>query len=616
MSAPQTAAEPTTLTGLYFGAIDRYRDHPAAMRVRRNGQWIPVTHAEVAEQVEALSRGLLALGIAPGDRVAILSENRLEWALADYACLTARAIDVPIYPTLTPKQIGYLLRDSGARLVFASTAAQYAKLTEVLAEAPAVEWVVGFDPDIEGPQVPSLEALKAKGAQAAHDHAAWRAAALAAAPDDLATIIYTSGTTGEPKGVMLTHGNISSNVRGGFAVLSIAPGDEFLSLLPLSHIFERMTGHYCMFHAGVVISYAQSIETVVQDIGEVRPTVVAAVPRLYDKIYARALETASQGGSLRRSIFLWAVRVGGRWADLRVAGQPIPFGLGLAHGLADRLVFSKLRKRVGGRIRLFLSGGAPLSGDIARFFYSAGLPILEGYGLTETSPVITVNSFEHLRFGTVGRAIPEVEVRIAEDGEILTRGPHVMRGYYKKPEATAEVLDADGWFHTGDIGEIDSDGFLKITDRKKDLIATAGGKKIAPQPIENELRKNPFIANAVMLGDRRRFPIVLLAPEFPPLEAWARSAGLQWSSREELIGLEQVRKHLEAEASKHLRELARYERPKKFLIVAREFSIETGELTPKLSVRRKVVEEHYRELIDAAYDDAESDGHTDSHLTL
>ncbi len=616
MSTPKAGAEPTTLTGLYFGAIDRYRDHPAAMRAKHDGQWVPITHDEMAGRVERLSRGLLALGIAPGDRVAILSENRPEWALTDYACLTARAIDVPIYPTLTAKQIAYLLRDSEARLVFVSTKTQYAKLAEILSETPAVEWVVGFDADIEGPDVLSLDDLEARAASLERDRAAWRADALAATPDDLATIIYTSGTTGEPKGVMLTHGNIASNVRGGFAVLSITEQDEFLSLLPLSHIFERMTGHYCMFHAGVVISYAESIETVARDIIDVRPTVVAAVPRLFEKIYARALETASQGGGIRRSIFLWAQRVGGRWADLRVAGEPIPFGLQLAHGLADRLVFRKLRSRVGGRLRLFVSGGAPLSRDIARFFYSAGLPILEGYGLTETSPVITVNTFEHLRFGTVGRAIPEVEVRIAEDGEILTRGPHVMRGYYKKPEATAEVIDAEGWFHTEDIGEIDADGFLKITDRKKDLIATAGGKKIAPQPIEDALRKNPFIANAVMLGDRRRFPIVLLAPEFSALEAWAKTAGLQWKSREELIGLEQVRTHLEAEASKHLRELARYERPKKFLIVPREFSIETGELTPKLSVRRKVVEEHYRDLIDATYEAAESEGHTDTHLTL
>ncbi|MHB1326669.1 MAG: AMP-dependent synthetase/ligase [Gemmatimonadales bacterium] len=616
MSPAKPSAEPTTLTGLYFGAIDRHRGQPAAMRVKRNGQWTPIGHDEVASQVEALSRGLLALGIAPGDRVAILSENRPEWALADYACLTARAIDVPIYPTLTAKQIAYLLQDSGARLVFVSTKAQYAKLAEVASETPAVQWVVALDKDIQGSNVLSLDDLKAKGASLDLDRNAWRSDALAAQPDDLATIIYTSGTTGEPKGVMLTHGNIASNVRGGFAVLSIAVGDEFLSLLPLSHIFERMTGHYCMFHAGVVISYAESIDTVVQDIIDVRPTVVAAVPRLYEKIYARALETASQGGTLKRSIFLWAKGVGGRWADLKVAGQPIPLALQLTHRVADLLVFRKLRNRVGGRLRLFLSGGAPLSGDIARFFYSAGLPILEGYGLTETSPVITVNSFEHLRFGTVGRAIPEVEVKIAEDGEILTRGPHVMRGYYKKPEATAEAIDAEGWFHTGDIGEIDSDGFLKITDRKKDLIATAGGKKIAPQPIENELRKNPFIANAVMLGDRRRFPIVLLAPEFSALESWAKSSGLQWQSREELIGLEQVQKHLEAEALKHLGDLARYERPKKFLVVPREFSIETGELTPKLSVRRKVVEEHYRELIDATYDAAESEGHTDTHLTL
>jgi long-chain acyl-CoA synthetase len=331
------------------------------------------------------------------------------------------------------------------------------------------------------------------------------------------------------------------------------------------------------------------------------------VPRLYEKIYARALDAATERSPLARRIFLWAERTGARWIDARLAKRALPWTLALSYAVADRLVFRALRRRVGGRLRYFLSGGAPLSIDIARFFAAARLPIYEGYGLTETSPVISVNAPGAHRFGTVGKPVPGVEVKIADDGEILCRGPNVMLGYFGKPEATAEAIDPDGWFRTGDIGELDGDGYLRITDRKKDLIATAGGKKIAPQPIEDLVRGHPLIANAVMIGDRRKFAIMLLAPEFGALEAWARQAGLTWSSREELVTLPEVMRHLEGEVKKNFRDLARYEVPKKFLVVPREFSIESGELTPKLSVRRRVVEEHHRDAIDALYAAAEAD---------
>ncbi len=600
-----------TLTRLYFDVLDRRPAERVALRAKQAGRWREYSYAEVADTVESISKGLLALGIVPGDRVAILSENRPEWAFADFACLTARAADVPIYPTLTANQIQYLVADSGARLVFVSTGPQFAKLASVLPALPAVEWVVAFDPAIVGEKVQSLDALIATGRAAADRYPNWRADADRVTASDLATIIYTSGTTGDPKGVMLTHGNIASNIEAARSVLPVAERDECLSLLPLSHIFERMTGHYSMFGSGVIINYAESIEAVTANLLEIRPSVVAAVPRLYEKMYARALETALRGSALKRIVFFWAKRVGERAADLALTGRPIALGLRLQKVLADLLVFRTIRARVGGRLKFFLSGGAPLSAEIARFFYAAGLPILEGYGLTETSPVITVNTLDHLRFGTVGRAIPGVELQIAADGEILTRGPGVMKGYFGKPAETAEAISPDGWFHTGDIGEIDAEGYLKITDRKKDLIATAGGKKIAPQPIEGMLRQNPFIANAVLLGDRRKFPIALLAPDFATLEAWAGSQGLAWGSHSELIALEPVVKHLEAEAMKHLRDLARFEVPKRFLIVAREFSIDTGELTPKLSVRRRVVEAHYREAIEAVYLEAEMGGHSD-----
>jgi long-chain acyl-CoA synthetase len=342
---------------------------------------------------------------------------------------------------------------------------------------------------------------------------------------------------------------------------------------------------------------------------EVRPTICCAVPRLYEKVYARALEAASAGPPIKRKIFFWARRIGDDWTERRLAKQIVPFDLKLAHAIADRLVFSKIRKRVGGRLRYFVSGGAPLAPEIARFFYGAGVPILEGYGLTETSPVISVNTPDHLKIGTVGRPIPGVEVRIAPDGEILTRGPNVMTGYFNKPDATREALEPDGWFHTGDIGVLDAEGFLRITDRKKDLIVTAGGKKIAPQPIEGLLKMNKFITSAVLLGDRRKFPVALIVPNFDRLETWARDAGLRWGSREELAGLPEVEAHLAAEARKNLRDLAQFEVPKRFLVLPRDFSIESGELTPKLSVRRKVVEKNYADQIESVYAEAEGAGH-------
>jgi len=425
--------------------------------------------------------------------------------------------------------------------------------------------------------------------------------ALRAAPDDLATIIYTSGTTGDPKGVMLTHGNIASNVTTCCRLFAFNPGDECLSFLPLSHIFERMFGHYSMFHAGVLINYAGSIDTVAADMQERRPTMMASVPRLYEKIYSRVLDSVRASPAPRRRIFAWARRVGEEWVERTLAEAPIPPSLALQRRLADRLVFSKLRARTGGRIRFFISGGAPLSAEIAKFFFAAGMPILEGYGLTETSPVMAVNTLEHTKLGTVGRPIPQVEVRIAPDGEIITRGPNVMCGYFGKPQATADAVDADGWFHTGDIGVIDAEGYLRITDRKKDLIVTAGGKNIAPQPIENLAKSSKFVSNAVMLGDRRPFPIMLIVPNPEPLKAWAARHGLPADDVERLVGLPDVHTKLEREVRKTLRDLAQFEMPKKFLLLPRDFSVEGDELTPTLKVRRRIVEERHKAAIEALY---------------
>lgn len=592
---------PATLNDLYFEAAARFGQRPVAMRIKRDGHWRPTSWPTLHAKVRQAHAALRDLGLAPGDRIGILSENRPEWAITDFGCLTARLVDVPIYPTLPARQMQYILHDAGVRVLFVSSLVQLAKVLEIRAELPALTRVVLFD-DVPRPEgVESFTEFLAHGASVADRFPAWEAEARQAAPGDLATLIYTSGTTGNPKGVMLSHGNITSNVVSSLSVLDIHDHDECLSFLPLSHIFERMVGHYVMIYAGVQISYATSNDTVAAELVEVRPTVLASVPRLYEKIYARAVEGAMSAGGPKRAIFEWARATGEKYLDYTLARRRVPLGLVLGMKVADALVFSKLRARTGGRIRMMVSGGAPLNPEICRFFIAAKLVIYEGYGLTETSPVITVNTPALHKPGTVGRPIPGVEVKIADDGEILTRGPHVMLGYYNLPGATDEAIDADRWFHTGDIGEIDSEGCLRITDRKKDLIVTAGGKNIAPQPIEGLLKTNKFFTNAVMLGDKRKFPIMMLVPNFSVLNAWLAVKGLPKLAPEKQVLMPEVQDKLAREARKSLRDLAQFETPKKFLLLPHDFTIEGGELTPKQSIRRRVVEERYKEQIEALY---------------
>ena len=581
--------------------MDRFGSRPVALRSKRAGRWVDISYRDMAERVQDLSLGLQELGVRRGDRVAILSENRPEWAIADYACLAARCTDVPIYPTLPARQAEHVLRDSGAVAVLVSSAAQLEKVTTIRERLPALAHIIAFDDSASGAGVIRFDQVLERGRASRERHPDWRASALEVVEDDLATLIYTSGTTGEPKGVMLSHGNIASNVTTSVALFSFTAEDECLSFLPLSHIFERMFGHYCMFHAGVVINYAESVDTVPADMQEIRPHLMASVPRLYEKIYARVLDNVRMASPLRKRIFAWSRKVGERWAEATIARRPVSPALKLQRALADRLAFAKLRARTGGRIRFFISGGAPLSPDIARFFYAAGLPILEGYGLTETSPVMAVNTFQNQRLGTVGKAIPDVEIRIAPDGEIVTRGPNVMCGYFNKPEATAEAIDEEGWFHTGDIGIIDADGYLSITDRKKDLIVTAGGKNIAPQPIEILAKTSKFVTSAVMIGDRRPFPIMLVVPNPVQVKGWVEHKGLPDGDLVQLLDHPDVRQKIEREVRMTLRDLAQFEMPKKLLILARDFTVEAGELTPTLKVRRRIVEEHNRPAIEALY---------------
>jgi long-chain acyl-CoA synthetase len=596
-----------TLTQLFFDAVERF-DRPNALQYKAGDRWESISHRALADRVRRVALGLHALGLSAGDRVAILSENRPEWAIADYAGLTARLIGVTVYPTLPPDQIAAILRDSGASAIFVSNREQAEKVASVRASLPSLTHIIAFDAAEPFADTTLAEVERRGAAEDAPARAAlYRDDALQVQPDDVATLIYTSGTTGEPKGVMLTHDNIFSNVAAARDVIEFYDSDVALSFLPLSHIFERMAGHYLMFATGTSIAYAESIPALPQNLREVRPTLLISNPRVYEKVYARVLETATVGGALKLRIFKWASATADRYASRRLAGQSIGAGLALQYRLAHKLVFGKILQATGGRIRYAVSGGAPLSAELNKFFYAIGLQILEGYGLTETSPVIAVNVPDNFRIGTVGKPLAGVEVTIATDGEILTRGPHVMKGYYNKPDATREAIDADGWFHTGDIGEL-HDGFLSITDRKKDLIVTAGGKNIAPQPIENRVKQNKYVSEAVVIGDKRKFPAIIVIPDFGQLERWAKYKNIAFADHAQLIAHTAVRDKMDREVLGPLRDLAHFEVPKKVLLLEHEFTQESGELTPTLKVKRRVIDQTYKAQIDALYREAEQSG--------
>jgi long-chain acyl-CoA synthetase len=593
------APEPGTLNEIFFDAIKRF-DKPDALRFKKGDSYHSLSHREIEQRVRHCAIGLATLGIRTGERVAILSENRPEWAIADFACLTSGFTDVPIYPTLPPDQIAYILNDAATSAIFVSNSEQASKIAGIRSSIPSLTHVIAFE-DVGPSADMTMTQLEQKGAAAESPQsvADYRATADAVQPDDLATLIYTSGTTGNPKGVMLTHNNIRSNVEATRSILPLGAQDVSLSFLPLSHIFERM-GDYLMWAVGSSIAYAESIDTVPVNMTEIRPTVVFSVPRLYEKMYARVLQNALSGSFIKKRIFFWARDVAEKWADVRLSGREPGGLLARKYAIAQKLVFSKLKARTGGRLRYFVSGGAPLAPEINKFFFAAGLVILEGYGLTETSPVIGVNTPKDFRIGTIGRPVAGVEVKIAADGEILTRGPGVMKGYYNNPMATAESIDADGWFHTGDIGEL-RDGFLAITDRKKDIIVTAGGKNIAPQPVENLVKTNKFVSQAVMIGDKRRFPAMLIVPNFEQLEAWAKRKNFIWTDRTQLIRMPAVMSKMEEEVLGMLSGLAQYERPKKIGLLEKDFSLEAGEMTPTQKVKRRVVDRNYKDVIDRMY---------------
>jgi len=573
---------------------------PDQILYKENGTYVPMSSQEFYDRIRRISLGLRALGFGPGDKLALLSESRPEWIMTDFAVLAAGGITVPIYPTLTAEQIRYIIDDSETKIVVCSTPELRAKVEEIRTNLPRVRHFLSFEPTAPA-GFRTFAAVMEDGRKAdAADPQAFEKAVAAVKADDVASIIYTSGTTGVPKGVLLTHWNFFSNVKALDAVTDFHSGDTILSFLPLSHVLERMTTFSFLFK-GATIGYAESIDTVAQNLLEVRPTIMISVPRLFEKLYARIMDSILAGSPVKKKIFFWALGRGlaaSRKAQLRTAAVFPRKSPGLR--LAQKLVFDKILEKTGGRVKFFVSGGAPLSRDIAEFFHAIGLIILEGYGLTETAPVVACNTFTKIRFGTVGPPVPGVEVRIAQDGEILVRGENVMKGYFKKEAETAEAL-AGGWFHTGDIGFLDADGLLTITDRKKDLIVTAGGKNVAPQPIENLIRQSPYIAQAVVLGASRKFISALVVPQFEKLESYAREKGIPFFSAGELCGREEIRELIRGEIDRFTPSLAPYEKIKKIVLLDRDFEIEQGELTPTLKVKRAQVEKKYKDLIDALY---------------
>ncbi|MCF7825350.1 MAG: long-chain fatty acid--CoA ligase [Candidatus Marinimicrobia bacterium] len=568
-----------------------------------NGEWVGDKGKDIYEMVKNASYGLAALGIKPKDHVAILSTNCRRWAYSDYAIATRGASSVTVYPTLIASQVQYIIAHSDSKLLFAQDAGQMEKVLQIKADCPELISVVYFDESLsfDDEDIISFNELMEKGkAFAATDDAYdFETQARSVSPDDILTLIYTSGTTGSPKGVMLTHNNLVSNIISCNARLGISDKDKFLSFLPLSHSFERL-GDYVGTHVGANITYAESMDKVIANLSEVNPTVAMSVPRLYEKMYAGVQAKFAGGSFIKRKIASWAVKTGFEYVDARNAGNISP-KLAKKKKRADKLVFSKVQALLGTQFKLFASGGAPLGADIGRFFDAAGITILEGYGLSETSPVITLNPPHDFRFGTVGPTIDGVEVKIADDGEILSRGPHIMKGYYKDEAGTREAINEEGWFHTGDIGIID-DGYLKITDRKKNIIVTAGGKNIAPAPIEGAIIMNKFFEQALVHGDRRKFVSALVVPNYDEVGTWAKEHDIVDMTPESLCENPKVYDMLMGEIEEIMKNFSGYEAVKKIIVLPREFSIEDGTLTPTLKIKKRVVEERYKAKMDALYE--------------
>lgn len=586
----------------FLDAVDRY-GNPRAQVHRGLKGWQAISSKEMLRRVASLAKALADLGIHSGDRVGIFAPNCPEWHVADLAIQGLGAVTVPVYFHESAERLTYIFKDSGTRIAITAGAEQAEQLAKCRKDLPQLEQLICARAPA-GMQSKILQYETLIGADSAGEVESYCKKAAEVTSDQLATIIYTSGTTGEPKGVMLTHANLTSNALDFSEDFQLSPGDVALSLLPLAHIYERTVDYANIFH-GVSIAYLEHVETAAEALLDVRPTMMAAVPRFYEKIYANVIETGRRTGGVREKIFNWALRVASQSVPWRAYGKRVPPGVRLKWHLADWLVYSKIRKGVGGRIRNFSAGGAPLAPELAEFFWSVNLPVYQGYGLTETSPVVTFNSPKLNKVGTVGRPISHVQVKIADDGEILVKGPCVMQGYYRKPDETRSVFTADGWFCTGDIGRLDEDGFLIITDRKKELLKTAGGKFVAPAPIENSLKTSPYISNAIVVGDLRKFVSVLIVPNFATIEAEARKSGHEFASPAQMSRDPWMRNLLAAELERLTDSLAQYEKPKRFAIVEQDFTHANGQLTYTMKLKRRVIEAQYRDAIERMYADVE-----------
>ena len=592
-----------TLAKLFWSRVEKSGDKPA-QTFKQGAGWTTLTWRQVGEIVREVALGLIALGRGKGDTIALLSGSRAEWVQTDFAIFSAGGVTVPIYPSYPPDLVAYIVNDSGARTIFVEDAGQLAKVLEAREKMPHLEHIIvmtGYEAQQPPKAVMTWQTLRRLGRDNAEAHKSTLAERVTSTrPDDLASIVYTSGTTGPPKGVMQTHGNHIAAQAAGERATPVMEGWVHLLFLPLAHSFARLESFLGVKH-GLTTAFAENLDKLRDNLVEVRPHFICSVPRVFEKVYAGVLANAQAGSPLKQKIFNWAVAVGREVSRHQQRGQPVPFGLELKRKLAHKLVFSKLHARLGGRLQWAISGGAPLSREIAEFFHAAGILVLEGYGLTETCPVGTFNRPDRFKFGSVGQALDGIELKIAADGEILFRGPNIAKGYFKQPQATAEVFEDSGWFHTGDIGRLDEDGFLFITDRKKDLIVTAGGMNIAPQNIENMLKADPFISQVMVHGDRRPYPVALITLNADELAKFAREQGVLTSDPAALVKHPKIVERVSRTVEEKNTNLQSYAKIKKFAILPGDFTPEGGELTPTLKVKRKVVAEKYKKELESLY---------------
>ncbi|MBI3787995.1 MAG: long-chain fatty acid--CoA ligase [Ignavibacteriales bacterium] len=595
----------STIPEMFDAITSKYAHSERPMLMHKvDKQYRNISYSEYRRNVELFALGLASLGVGKEDKIAIIAENRPEWIVADMAIVSLGAVDVPIYPTLTPKQIEFIFNDAKVKLAIVSNPTQLSKVTKIQTDVKTLQRsiIMNDKGEADGKNIISFSKMYELGKEFEKTHPNLLRESIAKIkPDDLLTIIYTSGTTGNPKGVMLTHHNLVANIKASATVIPFGEADTLLSFLPLCHSFERMGGYYTAMSCGATIAYAETVETVRDNLLEVHPTIVTTVPRLFERIHSRMIKQVDNSSPIRQKIFYWAVGVGKQYVKAQKSSS-VSSLLKWQYGLAAKLVFSKLSHRTGGKMRFFVSGGAALPRELGEFFEAVGIIIIEGYGLTETSPVLCANRLDDYKFGTVGKPIPGVEIKIAGDGEILAKGPNIMKGYFNNPQATEEAIDKEGWFHTGDIGTFDAQGHLMITDRKKHLFVSSGGKNIAPQPIENLFLQSKYIDQFVLIGDGRMFLSALIVPEFEILKDYAHSVGISFSGDSELVLSSEIRKLYDSEIQKLQKDLPNYERVRRFELLPQALTVENGEITPTLKVKRKVVEQKFSTIIEKMYE--------------